>query len=61
MAQEFPPGSQSHSKVDDPVEVLCENTAAFQFAKDPKFHRKTKHIRGVIIFMRHYKDKGDCC
>jgi len=35
-------------RVDDLVDMLCDNTATIQFAKDPKFHRKTKHIK------RHY-------
>jgi len=30
--------------VNDPVELFCDNTAAIQFARDPKFHMKTKHI-----------------
>ena len=39
-------------KTDDPVEMLCDNTAAIQFAKDPKFHRKTKHIKRRYHFVR---------
>ena len=39
-------------RVDDPVEMLCDNTAAIQFAKDPKFHRKTKHIKRHYYFVR---------
>ena len=39
-------------KVDDPIELLCDNTAAIQFAKDPKFHRKTKHIKRHYHFVR---------
>jgi len=39
-------------KVDDPVELMCDNTAAIQFAKDPKFHRKTKHIKRRYHFVR---------
>ena len=31
-------------RVDDPVEIWCDNTAAIQYAKDPKFHREAKHI-----------------
>ena len=27
---------------------MCDNTASIQFAKDPKFHKKAKHIK------RHY-------
>jgi len=30
-------------RVDDPVELWCDNTAAIQYAKDPKFHKKGKH------------------
>ena len=31
---------------------MCDNTAAIQFAKDPKFHRKTKHIKRRYDFVR---------
>jgi len=39
--------------VNDPVEMLCDNTAAIQFARDPKFHRKTKHIKRHYYFVRN--------
>jgi len=39
--------------VNDPVEMLCDNTAAIQFARDPKFHRKTKHIKMRYYFVRN--------
>ena len=39
-------------KVDDPIELLYDNTIAIQFAKDPKFHRKTKHIKRRYHFVR---------
>lgn len=39
-------------RTDDPVEMLCDNTTAIQFAKDPKFHRKTKHIKRRYHFVR---------
>ena len=32
--------------------MLCDNTAAIQFAKDPKFHRKTKHIKRRYHFVQ---------
>jgi len=51
LAKEFSPGSQSYS-VDDPVEMWCDNTAAIQYAKDPKFHRKAKHIKRRYQFVR---------
>ena len=31
---------------------MCDNTAAIQFAKDLKFHRKTKHIKRRYHFVR---------
>jgi len=43
-------------EVDGPVE-LCYNTTAIQFAKDPKFHRKTKHIKRCYRFVGNV---GDC-
>ena len=33
--------------------MLCDNTAAIQFARDPKFHRKTKHIKRQHHFVRN--------
>ncbi|XP_074271684.1 secreted RxLR effector protein 161-like [Silene latifolia] len=39
-------------KVDEPVEMFCDNTAAIQFAQDPKFHKKTKHIKRRYHFVR---------
>ena len=43
-------------KIDDPVEQLCDNTVAIQFAKDPKFHQKTKHIKRRYHFVRNAED-----
>ena len=39
--------------VDDPVEMWCNNIAAIQYAKDPKFHRKAKHIKRCYHFKRN--------
>jgi len=39
-------------KADDPIELLFDNTTAIQFAKNSKFHRKTKHIKGHYHFMQ---------
>ena len=38
-------------KVDDRVEMLCDNIVAIQFAKDLKLHRKTKHIKKYYHFV----------
>ena len=39
-------------RVDDPVEIWCDNTTATQYAKDPKFHRKAKYIKTRYHFVR---------
>ena len=39
-------------RVDDPVEMFCNNTSTIQFAKDRKFHRKAKHIKRHYHFVR---------
>ena len=39
-------------KVDDHIELLCDNTVVIQFVKDPKFHQKTKPIKRRYHFMR---------
>jgi len=37
-------------RVNDPVELLCDN---IQFARDLKFYRKTKHIKRRYHFVRN--------
>ena len=39
-------------KVDNPIEMLCDNTTAMQFTKNLKFHQKTKDIKRHNHFMR---------
>ena len=39
-------------RVNHPIEFICDNTAAIQFAKDPRFHRKTKYIKRHYEFVR---------
>lgn len=38
--------------VDDAVTVYCDNTAALAYAKDPKYHGRTKHIDTRYHFIR---------
>ena len=40
-------------KVNDPVKVLYDNTSSIQFAKDPKFHQKTKHAKRRYHFVQN--------
>jgi len=39
-------------RVNDPVEIWCDNTATMQYAKDPKFYMKAKHIKRRCHFVR---------
>jgi len=39
-------------RVDDPIEMLCDNPTAIQFLNDSKFYQKTKHINKRYHFMR---------
>ena len=39
-------------RVDDHVEIINDNTAAIQFVKDSKFHKKTKHIKRGYHFVQ---------
>ncbi|KAL0307493.1 UNVERIFIED_CONTAM: Copia protein [Sesamum angustifolium] len=38
--------------VDDAVVIYCDNTAAIAYAKDPKYHGRTKHIDTRYHFIR---------
>jgi len=51
LANEFSPRSQS-SRVGDPIQIWCNNNFVIQYAKDPKLHRKAKHIKRRYLFVR---------
>lgn len=36
----------------DPVTIHCDSTSTLAFAKDPKYHGKTKHIDILYHFIR---------
>jgi len=40
-------------RVNYPFEMLCDNTDTVQFAKDPKFYQKTKHIKRRYHLVRN--------
>jgi hypothetical protein len=35
-----------------PVTIFCDNMAAINVSKDPKFHSKSKHIGGRFYYIR---------
>jgi len=40
------------SRVSDPIEIWCNNNFIAQYTKDPKLHRKPKHIKRHYFFVR---------
>ncbi|KAL0298983.1 UNVERIFIED_CONTAM: Copia protein [Sesamum radiatum] len=45
--------------VDDAVVIYCDNTAAIAYAKDPKYHGRTKHIDTRYHFIRDSIAQGE--
>ncbi|KAK4384005.1 hypothetical protein Sango_2738800 [Sesamum angolense] len=45
--------------IDDVVVIYCDNTAAIAYAKDPKYHGRTKHIHTRYHFMRDSIAQGE--
>ena len=42
-----------------PMTIFCDNTRAIAIAKEPRFHKKTKHIKRRFNFIREYVKNGD--
>ena len=43
----------------EPMTIFCDNTTALAVAKDPKYHRKTKHIKKRYHYIRDVIIKKD--
>jgi hypothetical protein len=43
----------------DPMTIFCDNTGAIAIAKEPRFHKKTKHIKRRFNSIRDYIKEGD--
>ena len=37
----------------DPMKILCDNTGAIALAKESRFHKRTKHIKGRFNSVHH--------
>jgi len=44
--------SDNDSKATEPQQIFVDNQDAIQLEKNPKFHERTKHIRGRFHFVR---------
>ena len=43
----------------DPMTIFCDNTRAIAIAKEPRFHKKTKHIKRRFNSIHEYIQDGD--
>ena len=42
-----------------PIKIFCDNTGAIALAKESRFHKKTKHIKGCFNSIRDLVKEGD--
>ena len=42
-----------------PMTLFCDNTGAIAIAKEPRFHKRTKHIKRRFNSIRDYVKDGD--
>src|SRR3990170_2293721 len=42
-----------------PMTILCDNTGAIAITKEPRFHKRTKHIKRRFNSIREYVKDGD--
>ena len=43
----------------DTMTIFCDNTGAIAIAKEPRFHKKTKHIKRRFNSICDYIKEGD--
>ena len=42
-----------------PIKIFCDNTGAIALAKEPRFHKRTKHIKRRFNSIRDQVKEGD--
>jgi hypothetical protein len=42
-----------------PVDLCCDNSGAIALPKDPRSHKKSKHILRKYHLIRHFVERGD--
>ncbi|OIT26431.1 hypothetical protein A4A49_59030, partial [Nicotiana attenuata] len=47
------------SSIEDAVPLLCENTGAIAQAKEPRLHKKSKHVLRRYHLIREMIERGD--
>ncbi|GJS02756.1 hypothetical protein Tco_0319264 [Tanacetum coccineum] len=58
LDEEFHWRSWSCSNSKDPIEIFCDNESAIALTKEPKNHRKSKHIKRKYHFVRSKVEEG---
>ena len=43
----------------DPINLFCDNTRAIALAKEPRFHKRTRHIKRRFNAIRDYIKEED--
>jgi hypothetical protein len=41
------------------VPLMCDNTSVISIAKNPVFHKRTRHLERRHHFLRNHVEKGD--
>ncbi|KAI3778046.1 hypothetical protein L2E82_07023 [Cichorium intybus] len=45
--------------IDGPVEIFCDNEGAVALAKEPRAHKRTRHIHRKYHYIRRLVEEGD--
>ena len=43
----------------NPIALFCDNTGAIALAKEPRFHKKTRHVKRCFNLIRDYVEGED--
>ena len=47
--------------VSGPMKIFCDNTGAIALAKEPRFHKRTKHIKRCFNSIRDQVKETEIC
>ena len=59
MAKEFPVGSRGGTFSQSAITLYCDNSGAIANAKEPRSHKKEKHIERKYYLIREIVSSGD--
>ena len=47
--------------IQDPLEIFCDNEGAIALAKEPRSHKRTRHIHRRFHYIRNEVERGEIC